>query len=95
MSERIFSGKSSQKFWDVVNESKNDILYEYGCKAQELESINADLLEACEAQHQAIDRLFALLIEKDEKFFPSKSGQPWEAIQQGNVAIAKAKQGRE
>lgn len=49
-----------------------------------------DLLEACKTQHQAIDRLFAELIKRDPNFFPSKSGQPWEAVQKGNAAIAKA-----
>ncbi|MBA7602296.1 hypothetical protein ES703_09384 [subsurface metagenome] len=49
-----------------------------------------DLLGACKAQHQAIDRLFAELIKRDETFFPSKSGQPWEAVEEGNAAIAKA-----
>lgn len=38
------------------------------------------LLDACKAQHQAIDRLFAELIKRDKTFFPSKSGQPWEAV---------------
>lgn len=51
----------------------------------------SDLLAACEAQHEAIDQLFALLIWKDEKYLPSKSGQPWEAFQQGNQAIDAAK----
>ena len=49
-----------------------------------------ELLEACKAQHQAIDLLFATLIEKTGDFFPSKSGQPWEAMKQGNKAITKA-----
>lgn len=49
-----------------------------------------ELLEACKAQHEAIDRLFALLIEKVPEFYPSKSGQPWEAVLKGNAAIAKA-----
>lgn len=48
------------------------------------------LLEACKAQHQAIDILFAKLIQLDPNFFPSKSGQPWEAVIQGNAAITKA-----
>jgi len=48
MSERIFSGKSSQKFWDAVNKYKDDILYEYGRKAQEIEQQRDDLLAACE-----------------------------------------------
>jgi len=49
-----------------------------------------DLYEACKAQHDAIDILFARLIELDGSFFPSKSDKPWEAICQGNTAIAKA-----
>src|SRR5215831_14126787 len=44
-----------------------------------------DLLAACEAQHTAIDTLFAMLARANPEFFPSQSGQPWEAIQQGNV----------
>lgn len=49
-----------------------------------------ELLEACKAQHEAIDRLFAMLIEARKGFFPSKSGQPWEALKQGNTALASA-----
>ena len=49
-----------------------------------------ELLDACKAQHEAIDRLFALLISHDSGFFPSKSGQPWQAILQGNAARAEA-----
>lgn len=48
-----------------------------------------DLLEAVKAQHQAIDRLFALLIEKVPGFFPTQSGQPWAACLLGNAAIEK------
>ena len=55
-------------------------------------STGPKLLEACKAQHNAIDRLFAELIERDPEFFPSKSGQPWEAIQKGNAAIAEAEE---
>ncbi len=47
MSERIFSGRNSEKFWDAVNESQSDIIYNYGCKAQELESQRDALLEVC------------------------------------------------
>lgn len=50
----------------------------------------SDLLDACKIQHQAIDRLFAELIQRDKTFFPSKSGLPWEAVLKGNAAIAKA-----
>jgi hypothetical protein len=49
-----------------------------------------DLLEACKAQHQAIDMLFAMLIQRDPDFFPSQSGAPWEAVLKGNAARAKA-----
>ncbi len=50
-----------------------------------------DLLEACEAQHKAIDFLLARLAMLDPTFFPSQSGQPWEAVTKGHVAIAKAR----
>jgi hypothetical protein len=58
-----------------------------------------DLLSACKAQHQAIDILFAMLIRETAErtsfieaklFFPSKSGLPWDAMIEGNAAIAKA-----
>ena len=45
------------------------------------------LLEACQAQHDAIDWLFARLILAEPGFFPSQSGQPWEALIKGNNAI--------
>ena len=50
----------------------------------------SDLLEACKEQHTAIDLLFARLIRLDPTFFPSKSGQPWEATVKGKEAIDKA-----
>jgi hypothetical protein len=49
-----------------------------------------DLYEACKAQHEAIDLLFARLCELDHEFLPSKSGKPWEAVLLGNKAIAQA-----
>ncbi|GAI27216.1 unnamed protein product [marine sediment metagenome] len=66
--------------------------YTYGpviFKYVEKEAVTSDLLEACKAQHQAIDRLFAELIKRDPAFFPSKSGQPWEAIQKGTAVIKR------
>lgn len=53
------------------------------------------LLDACKEQHEAIDRLFAMLIRTTAhdtltSFFPSKSGQPWEALYQGGAAIEQA-----
>ncbi len=59
-------------------------------QCKKLEEINTDLYEACKAQHDAIDILFARLIELDKNFFPSKSGKPWEAIIQGSKALVKA-----
>ena len=53
-------------------------------------NLNNNLLEVVKAQHQAIDRLFALLIEKVPGYLPSKSGQPWEALIKGNEAISRA-----
>lgn len=50
------------------------------------------LVAVCEAQHEAIDKLFAMLILKDENFRPSKSGQPWRAINQGNAILAEVKE---
>lgn len=53
--------------------------------------VNApDLLSACKMQHEAIDRLFAMLLEIKPGFFPSKSGQPWAAMMAGNAAIERA-----
>jgi hypothetical protein len=53
-----------------------------------------DLLTACKEQHKAIDQLFALLVERTKHdkvmFYPSKSGQPWEAAKLGVAAIAAA-----
>lgn len=53
-------------------------------------ALEEQLLEACKAQHEAIDLLFARLIQLDPSFFPSKSGKPWEAMVKGNEAIAAA-----
>jgi hypothetical protein len=37
---KIFSGNNSRKFWDAVNKAEKSpgILYEYGCKAQNMEA---------------------------------------------------------
>ena len=50
-----------------------------------------ELLAACEAQHDAIDTLLAILVERDPTFFPSKCGKPWNAQVAGHAAIIKAK----
>lgn len=49
-----------------------------------------DLLQACIEQHDAIDTLFAHCIAFDRGFLPTKTGRPWQALLQGNAAIAKA-----
>lgn len=54
------------------------------------------LFDACEAQHQGLDLLFARLIaatmgEVDKDFLPSKSGLPWEAATKGIVAMDMAR----
>jgi hypothetical protein len=71
-------------------------VYPQGVAGCEMEG-NANLIkaapkmaEALKAQHEAIDMLFAMLIQRDKTFFPSKSGQPWEAMVQGNQALAEA-----
>lgn len=48
-----------------------------------------DLLAACKAQHDIIDRLMVMVILKDPAFRPTKS-VAWPVILQGNAAIAKA-----
>lgn len=66
---------------------EKDILGHFAAK----DKLIKDLVTALEAQHEAIDRLFAMAIDKIPGFFPSKSGQPWEALKQGNTALAAAK----
>ncbi len=61
------------------------VIFRYAGKVR----VASDALEALKAQHQAIDRLFAELIKRDPNFFPSKSGQPWEACKKGNAVIKR------
>ena len=49
------------------------------------------LLKACKAQHEVIDTLFAMLIERDDKFFPTKCGF-WPTVLMANATIAEATQ---
>ena len=69
---------------------RNDDDYDSGRANAALIASSPDLYAACKAQHEAIDRLFARLVKLDPTFFPSKSGQPWEALVQGNSALEKA-----
>lgn len=52
--------------------------------------VESDLLTACKLQHEAIDILFAMLIEAKPGFLPSQSGKPWKALLAGNEAIKRA-----
>jgi hypothetical protein len=65
-----------------------------GAAVRRLQQAIPQMLTALRAQHQAIDTLFALLIAKtmhaEKPFYPSESGQPWEAIQAGKKAIEAA-----
>jgi len=50
----------------------------------------AEMYEALRVQHDAMDILFTMLIVRDQTFLPSQSGEPWEALLQGNAALDKA-----
>lgn len=58
--------------------------------------ITQELLEACRAQHNALDILMAHLIiltqrhTPEEQFYPSQSGLPWEAMTRAAAVIEKA-----
>lgn len=56
-----------------------------------------ELLAMVKQQHEAIDRLFARLIEvtseQDELFLPSQSGQPWAACVAANALIKRLENG--
>jgi len=82
-----FAGTEDKEFIAELSHEANARLI---AAAPETKDQRDELLKACKAQHEAIDRLFALLISHDSGFFPSKSGQPWQAILQGNAAIAEA-----
>ena len=50
----------------------------------------AMLIDACRAQHDALDALFSRLCTLDAQFVPSRSGQPWEALVKGVKAVTFA-----
>ena len=54
-----------------------------------MKTITEQMYKALLAQHDALDRLFAMLVERDHTFFPSRSGQPWAAMVEGNEAIKR------
>lgn len=51
-----------------------------------------ELVAACKAQQEALDILSAMLIDKNDGFFLSRSGKPWDALLIGIAAIKKAEQ---
>lgn len=79
---KIFSGESSKEFWAAINLSKQNILYDYGCKAQELEASHDDLLAACEDYIEHFD--------SDESDLQMKQWLDLEGIPAIRTAISKA-----
>lgn len=84
---------SSRQFW--VTDADGELIAAVAGDNAEAEA-NArliaaapKLLSACQAQHDAIDRLFALCIEHVPGFLPSKSAM-WQACVDGHAAITKA-----
>jgi len=85
--EQFPSESARQDFW---NELASDIVQYHPELVEKVTDLaKTEVLDALKAQHQAIDRLFAELIRRDDTFFPSKSGQPWEAGRKGNTLIQK------
>ncbi len=48
-----------------------------------------EIIDVLKQQHEAIDILFAMLIQRDSEFYPSKSGKAWDACVKGNALIKK------
>jgi hypothetical protein len=59
-----------------------------------LQDYAPDLLDACQAQHKAIDSLFAMIVTRDRSFLPSRSGEPWKAMVHCTKVIAEALRAR-
>lgn len=74
----------------AINENPTLMSDEVFVPAEEVDA----LIEVVRAQHHAIDTLFAMLIAKtmyaEKPFYPSESGQPWEAIQAGKAVLDAA-----
>jgi hypothetical protein len=94
----LFSVHDSGAEVEIIAADGDHIAVVYGNAAHEMTAADyanllasaPELLAACKVQHEAIDRLMARLITLDTGFLPSQSGQPWEALVQGNKAIKKA-----
>jgi hypothetical protein len=76
-----------------INENPTLMSDEVFVPAEEVDA----LIAVVKAQHHAIDELFARLIEltssgcaPQEVFYPSKCGQPWEAIHAGKAVLDAA-----
>jgi hypothetical protein len=59
------------------------------------EQLAHELLAQCDSYHAALDALFAMMILETRRtgthFFPSKSGQPWEAMKAGRALAERAR----
>lgn len=90
----IFTSGNEQNIADGIDSEKDvEARLDYAAKAC---NMHDELLAACEAQYEAMDWLFSQLISQSPDnaiFYPSKSGQPWEAMLFANAVITKAKKG--
>ena len=77
-----------------INENPTLMSDEVFIPVEEHDALVAQLVQALKGQHRAIDSLFAMLIAKtmraENPFYPSESGQPWEALLAGKAAIEAA-----
>jgi len=86
----MFTCRDCEQKWtgEHGERAREDVVNRY------LLRIYPQVMAALIEQHRAIDTLFALLIAKtlhaEEPFYPSKSGQPWDAIRLGKAAIEAA-----
>ena len=95
MSTKLNAEELAAKWWEacpasVVRSRRKDV-YAAAIRevAQPLADQRDELLEALVASHEALDRLFARLIEADDGFLPTQSGQPWAAMLKVYKAIEK------
>lgn len=73
-----------------VSESEDKALESWNNRNTRAVNNFEPLLEALKEAHKAIDILFSQRIAMDANFFPSKSGQPWDAIKLANQVIKSA-----
>jgi hypothetical protein len=63
---------------------------------EDSEKLAGELLAQCEAYHEALDAMFAMMILETRKpghvsFFPAKCGQPWTAMVAGHALEKRAR----